>query len=175
MFLTLKWKSMQTTKPGSHRIISQTQNNTTLWIGHLEKDHNDHFAGQTFKCPADGPINTIQVYTSSVHQPGDVALTLHEFDADSRTWGPAIGEATMQLEKGDDARWVSFHLQPVTLKKDSTYGFRLKANHGMIGIGEAVSHAKQPFVFGQAWKADSHNEKGHYYRYFSLAFKVECA
>ena len=167
---------MQTSKHGSHPILSQTENNTTLWIGHLQTDPNDHFAGQTFKSPADGLVNNIQVYSSTVHQPGDIGLTLHEFDTNSKTWGPAIGDATLFLQKGDDSRWIRFGLQPVSLKKDVVYGFQLHTNNALVGIGEAASHSKQPFAFGQAWKADSHNEKGHYYRYFSLAFKVElCA
>lgn len=167
---------MQTTQHSSHPVLSQTQNNTTLWIGHLAADPNDHFAGQTFKCPADGLVNNIQVYSSTVHQPGDMALTLHEFDAGSRTWGPSIGEARMFLQKGDDARWVRFYLQPVSLNKDGMYAFRLQCENALIGIGEAASHARHPFTFGHEWNADSKNEKGHYYSYFSLAFKVEmCA
>ena len=167
---------MQTTKHSGHPIISQTENNTTLWIGHLQSDANDHFAGQTFKCPAEGVVNNIQVYSSTVHQPGEMALTLHEFDTASKTWGPAIGDASLFLQLGDDARWIRFGLPPVALKKDASYGFRLHADNAMIGIGEAASHAKKPFAFGHEWKGDTKNAKGHYYSYFSLAFKVElCA
>ena len=167
---------MQTTKHSSHPILSQTQNNTTLWIGHLQTDLNDHFGGQTFKCPADGLVNNIQVYSSTVQQPGDVALTLHEFDAAAKTWGPAIGDTSMFLQRGDDARWIRFYLPPVSLKKDATYGFRLQTNNAMIGIGEAASHSKQPFTFGHEWNGNSKNAKGHYFSYYSLAFKVEmCA
>ncbi|MDZ4792692.1 MAG: hypothetical protein SGI83_00280 [Bacteroidota bacterium] len=167
---------MQTKQHSSHPLLSQTENNTTLWIGHLKADPNDHFAGQTFKSPADGLVNNIQVYSSAVQQPGDMALTLHEFDAGFRTWGPTIGEASMFLQKGDDARWVRFYLQPVSLIKDGMYGFRLQSDNALIGIGEAASHAHQPFEFGHEWNADSKNEKGHYFSYFSLAFKVEmCA
>ena len=167
---------MQTTKLGSHPILSQTQNNTTLWIGHLETDPNDHFGGQTFTCPSDGLVNNIQVYSSTVHQAGDMALTLHEFDTTNKTWGTAIGDATLFLQKGDDARWIRFGLPPVSLKKDMTYGFRLQTDNAMIGIGEAASHSRQPFTFGHEWSGDSANIKGHYFSYFSLAFKVEmCA
>jgi hypothetical protein len=167
---------MQSTKPSSQPVLSQTRNNTTLWIGHLQTDPHDHFAGQTFTCPAEGLVNNIQVYSSTVHQPGDVALTLHEFDATTKTWGPSIGDASMFLQKGDDARWVRFYLPPVSVKKDGSYGFRLRTSNAMIGFGEAASHAQQPFTFGHEWSGDSKNEKGHYFSYFSLAFKVElCA
>jgi hypothetical protein len=167
---------MQTTQPSSQPVLSQTRNNTTLWIGHLQTDPHDHFAGQTFTCPADGLVNNIQVYSSTVHQPGDVALTLHEFDAGTKTWGPSIGDASMFLQKGDESRWVRFYLPPVALRKDGTYGFRLRTNNAMVGFGEAASHAQQPFTFGHEWNADSKNEEGHYFSYFSLAFKVElCA
>lgn len=167
---------MQTTNHKSHPVISQTKNNTTLWIGHLKTDTNDHFAGQTFKCPAEGLINNIQVYSSSVHQEGDLGLTLHEFDTSTNTWGSAIGDATMFLQKGDDARWIRFGLQPVSLKKDVTYGFRLRSENALIGLGEAATNSDQPFTFGYEWKADTKNELGNYYSYFSLTFKVElCA
>ena len=161
----------------SHPVLSQTQNNTTLWIGHLETDHYDHFAGQTFQCPTDGILNNIQIFSSVVHQPGDMGLTIHEFDNVSRTWGPALGEAVYSLHKGDDdARWIRFNLEPVTLKKNGMYGFRLKTKDALIGIGEAAGHAKNPFGIGHEWKGDSHNEKGYYLSYFSLMFKVElCA
>lgn len=167
---------MQNSRQSSQPLVSQTRNNTTLWIGHLKADPHDHFAGQTFACPADGRVDNIQVYSSTVQQPGDVSLTLHEFDPASKTWGPAIGDASMFLEKGDDARWVRFGLQPVSLQKDHHYGFRLKTDNAMVGIGEAASHARQPFEFGHEWSADSRDERGHYFQYFSLAFKVElCA
>lgn len=167
---------MQITKHNSHPVISQTKNNTTLWIGHLKTDPNDHFAGQTFKCPSEGLVNNIQVYSSSVHQEGDLGLTLHEFDSSTNTWGTAIGEATMHLQKGDDARWIRFGLQPVSLKKDATYGFRLRTENALIGLGEAATNSDQPFTFGHEWKADTKNEVGNYYSYFSLTFKVElCA
>ncbi len=167
---------MQTTNRNSHPILSQTKNNTTLWVGHLKTDPNDHIAGQTFKCPSDGLVNNIQVYSSTVQQPGDVALSLHEFDPTSQTWGPAICNSSLFFEKGDDARWISFHLSPVELKKDLTYGFRLQTENALIGIGEAASHSQQPFTFGNEWQNDIGNEKGHFYSYFSLAFKVElCA
>jgi len=167
---------MQTTNRSNQPILSQTENNTTLWIGHLKPDTNDHIAGQTFKCPSDGIVNNIQVYSSTVQEPGDLALTLHEFDVASQSWGSAIADANMYLQKGDDARWIRFGLAPVELKKDATYGFRLQTENAFIGIGEAASHAKQPFSFGNEWKSDNAGSKGHFYSYFSLAFKVElCA
>ncbi|MEO7922100.1 MAG: hypothetical protein ABIR30_00320 [Chitinophagaceae bacterium] len=166
---------MQTTKPSSHPVLSQTRNNTTLWIGHLQADANDRFAGQTFTCPADGLLNNIQVYSTTVHHPGDVAMTLHEFDPAARTWGAAIGDAIMSLEKNDDARWLRFNLQPVALKRDATYGFRLQSRNAMIGLGEAASDSKQPFT-GHEWNGNSKNEQGYYFTYFSLAYKIEmCA
>lgn len=167
---------MQPVKNSSQPVISQTNNNTTLWIGHLHPEPHDHLAGQTFRCPSDSEVNSIQLFSSSVHQPGEMSLSLHEFDPTLKTWGPAIGHSSHNFEKGDDGHWVSFRLDPVTLKKDAMYGFRLHSENALVGIGEAVSHAKQPFVFGHEWKASSKDQPGHYYSYFSLAFKVErCA
>ncbi len=158
-------------------LLSQTENNTTLWIGHLATDKYDHFAGQTFLCPSDGLVNNIQVYSSIVQNEGDVGLTLHEFDNNNKTWGPAIGDANYSFQKGnDDLRWIRFDLKPVSIKKDVVYGFRLKTKDALVGLGEAAGHARKPFTFGYEWKADSKNEKGYYLSYFSLMFKVElCA
>lgn len=159
----------------SRPVLSQTQNNTTLWIGHLHNDSNDRLAGQTFACPSEGLLNNIQVYSSAVTQPGDMLLTLHEFDAASKTWGPAISQSVLPIERNDSAKWLRFELEPVTLQKNNSYGFRLQTEQGIIGIGEAVSHAHHPFS-GCVWNGNSANAKGNYFNYFSMAFKVEmCA
>lgn len=169
---------METTKHASHPrpVLTQAQNNTTLWIGHLHTDPTDHFAGQTFNCPSEGLLDNIQLYSSAVQYPGEVLLTIHEFDTKTKTWGPAIGSSTLALRKGDDGRWIRFGFSPVPLQKDTVYGFRLQTQDALIAIGEAASGTKQPFTFGHEWNADSKNEAGHYFSYFSLAFKVEmCA
>jgi hypothetical protein len=169
---------MQTMKKSSHSrpVLSQAQNNTTLWIGHLQTDPTDHFAGQTFTCPAEGQLDNIQLYSSAVQSSGEVVLTLHEFDTGTKKWGPALGSASLEVNKGDDAKWIRFALPPVLLRKDVSYGFRVQTHRAMIALGEAATGTKQPFTFGHEWNGDSVNERGHYYSYFSLAFKVElCA
>ncbi|MES1217030.1 MAG: hypothetical protein ABUT20_16060 [Bacteroidota bacterium] len=164
---------METKKHAIRPAITQTTNNTTLWIGHLQNDPTDHFAGQTFKCSFEGLLDNIQVYSSAVQSPGEIQLTLHEFDPNTKTWGPAIADSKLLLQKNDDAKWITFELQPVALRKDATYGFRLQSSNALIGIGEAASGTKQPFTFGHEWNGDSKDMLGHYFSYFSLAFKVE--
>lgn len=164
------------TSNNSRPILSQTENNTTLWIGHLTNDANDRLAGQTFSCPSDGLLNNIQVFSAAVTQPGDVALTLHEFDPVAKTWGPPVGSANLNIEKNDTSKWLRFELEPLQLKKGSSYGFRLQTETGIIGFGEAISHAHKPFTFGQAWSSDAGRKGERFFSYFSLAFKVEmCA
>lgn len=166
---------MKTISRNSRPLLSQTHNDTTLWVGHLQHDPNDHLAGQTFECPSSGQLNNIQVYSSAVTQEGELVLTLHEFDPASKTWGPAMGESHLSVEKKDAAHWISFSLNPVPLQQGKEYGFRLKTDNGLIGIGEAVTHAHHPFAFGQAWSSHAAGP-GRFYKYFSLAFKVElCA
>ena len=160
----------------SHPVLTQVQNNTTLWIGHLYDDPTDHFAGQTFNCPVAGLLDNIQVFPTAVQSPGDVELTLHEFDAETKTWGAVIGHSSLFVEKDDNAKWIRFTLPAIQIQKGRTYGFRLHTNNAMIGLGEAATGNKEPFTFGHEWNADSTNQRGHYYSYFSLAFKVElCA
>jgi hypothetical protein len=166
---------METFKTGSHPrpVLTQAENNTTLWIGHLQSDPTDHFGGQTFTCPADGQLDNIQLYTAAIQYPGDIQLTLHEFDADARTWGPAIGEASVTVGKADHQKWIRFNLPSVHLKRSATYGFRVYTTNAMVGLGEAACDNQHPFTFGHEWNADSKNQRGHYYSYFSLAFKIE--
>ena len=164
---------MQPLSHNSQPVISQTNNNTTLWIGHLQSDKNDHDAGQTFLVNRDGVINNIQVYSALVQNPGDVLLTLHELDTENKTWGPAIASSNVFLQLGDVSRWIRFYLQPVELKKNVTYAFRLHSDSALVGLGEAASKANHPFTFGQEWKGDGNNGKGYFFKYFSLAFKVE--
>jgi hypothetical protein len=169
---------MKTPVKSSHAkpVLSQTEKNTTLWIGHLATDPKDHLAGQTFTCPSEGLIDNIQVYSSAVQQPGQLELSLHVFDCESKSWGPVIATAKRVVEKRDESQWVRFELDPVSLQKDACYGFRLHAEDAFIGLGEAVSHAKNPFTFGVSWNGHTDKEKGKYFNYFSLAFKVEmCA
>jgi hypothetical protein len=162
-------------RPNSRPLLSQTLNNTTLWIGHLSAEQNDHLAGQTFTSPADGTLKNIQVFSQSVPKPGHLEMTIHQFDCGSREWGPAIATAEMIVEKNDESSWIRFVLDPVDLKKNLCYGFRLQTPDAFIGLGEAASHAKNPFPFGVSWNGDGHNKRGEFYNFFSLAFKVEVA
>ena len=156
-------------------VITQVENNTTLWIGHLASDPTDHFAGQTFTCPASGDLNNIQVYSAMVHSPGEVMLSLHAFEEQAKSWGPVLASATRVIEKNDEDTWIRFEMPPMPLHKNATYGFRLYTDHAMIALGEGAATGQTPFK-GQEWHADSNNQTGQFYNYFSLAFKVEmCA
>lgn len=169
---------METNRHGNRPrpVLTQTQNNTTLWVGHLLSDPNDHFAGQTFTCPASGELDNIQLFSSAVHYPGEVLLTLHSFDTETKQWGPALSQSTLNIRKDDEAKWIRFGLPSVPLAKGGVYGFRLQTDEALVGIGEAASSRHEPFTYGQEWNADSRNAAGHFYTYFSLAFKVElCA
>lgn len=166
---------METPGPSSRLlpVLTQTENNTTLWIGHFKNDPDDHFAGQTFVCPSGGMLDNIQVYSSAVHNPGDLELTLHEFDKSQKSWGPALGSSTMNLQKKDHARWIRFGFTPIELRQGIHYGFRIHTQDAMVGLGEAATGMKKPFTFGHEWKGDSRNLIGDFFSYFSLAFKVE--
>jgi len=165
---------MKTQQNSSHLrpVITQAENNTTLWIGHLKSDPTDHVGGQTFTCPSDGILNNIKLYSSAVGSPGEISLTFHEFDPVNKTWGQIIGTSKLFIERNDYGRWMCFELDPIKVKEDAVYGFRIQTIDAMVGFGEAV-HARKPFPFGSSWKGSSKDLKGHFYNFFSLAFKVE--
>jgi len=167
---------METNNYGRPRpIITQTKNNTTLWIGHLQTDPTEHYAGQTFQCPQGGELDNIQIYSSAVQNPGEMIMTVHQFDDKTKQWGPTLGTAAVDVQRNDEEKWIRFHLPSMSLQKNQNYGFRLHSNNAMVAIGEGAAGVRSPFD-GQEWNADSKDRTGHYYKYFSLAFKVEmCA
>ncbi|MCW3116660.1 MAG: hypothetical protein JWM28_742 [Chitinophagaceae bacterium] len=166
---------METMKNASpiRSLLSQTKNNTTLWIGHLQNDSIDHFGGQTFKCPSDGRLDNIQVYSSVIQRPGEMRLSLHEFDHDSKNWKQSFAWSSVAVSKNDESKWLSFSLTDISLVKDKIYGFRLQSPDAMVGIGELVRASNEPCSYGQEWNADSNNMDGVFFTWFSLAFKVE--
>ena len=166
---------MKTTNSGNHLhpALEQLHRNTCLWIGHMNPGPADHLAGQTFQCPADGSLNKIQVYSVAVSHPGKMILTLHEFDKQNKNWGHVLSAAEIGVDENDTENWMQFPLHPVDLRKDNSYGFRLESPDTLVAIGEAAWPSTYPFEYGVEWNTNNIENKDNYYRYFSLAFKVE--
>ncbi len=167
---------METNLSGSHlkAIAQQVTNNTTSWIGHRHGETKSRISGQTFLCPTAGDLDSIEVFSAHVSNNGQVELTIHSFDAANKTWGPVLGTSKVEFNRIDTGKWISFPLNGLHLQKGMAYGFRLKSETGLIGVGEAAgSYAHLPFIGGQEWVATSDDQFGNYYSYLSLAFKVE--
>ncbi len=166
---------MKTTFPGQdlHPALEQLHRNTCLWIGHMDSGPADHFAGQTFECPDEGSLNKIQVYSTTVSHPGTITLTVHEFDKRAKKWGPVLTSSEIAIDENDADNWMQFPLHNLHLHKDNTYGFRLKSSDALVALGENAWPSKNPFAYGEEWSINNIENKDHYYRYFSLAFKVE--
>ena len=155
-------------------IIEQVKNNTTSWIGQSVGDNKELLCGQTFIALSEGDLSAIEVFPNMVTTPGNMVMTLHNFDPQMRTWGPAIGSASVDLNISNSEKWVSFHIPGMHLNKGKTYGFRLGSPNSYIGVGEAAgSHAQPPFENGEEWQFTPTDQKGNSFSYFSLAFKVE--
>jgi hypothetical protein len=117
-------------------------------------------------------LDNIQVFSAAVQNPGQLTLSVHSFDPQNKSWGPLLASATIDVERIDKERWIRFDLPPMPLLQDEMYGFRIYANNTMIALGEAAAGNQHPFN-GEEWHADSLDQAGHYYRYFSLAYKIE--
>lgn len=161
----------QSSKP--QPLITQTENNTTLWIGHLHNYPTDHFGGQTFFSPADGFLDNIQLFASAISCPGEIEMSFHEFDMHDQTWKPVMGQSVINIKHKDRQKWIRFDMPALWLTKEKIYGFRLRTRKAMIGFGEAAHDTDHPFSFGNEWHGSSVNEKGYYYSYFSMMFRVE--
>jgi len=155
-------------------VIQQVTNNTTSWIGHRPKDNEDLVTGQTFVAPSEGDLEAIEVYPSIVTKPGKIVMTLHSFDAQHKSWGPALGTASIDVTNNETGKWVSFDMKGTHLNKGQAYGFRLASPDTYVGVGEAAgSHTTPPFGAGQEWQFTKNQSNGKCFSYFSLAFKVD--
>ena len=166
---------METNHSKSHlrAVVQQVTNNATSWIGHWKGETKNRVSGQTFLCPSEGELDYIEIFSAHVTTSGPVNLTIHAFDAENRTWGPVLGASQVQFNNLDTGKWISFPLKGLRLQKGMTYGFRLKSETGLIGVGEAAgSVGHLPYNGGQEWAAASEDLPGSYYTYLSLAFKV---
>lgn len=167
---------METNHSKSHlkAVVQQITNNTTSWIGHFTGETKNRISGQTFVCPTAGSLDCIEVFSSHVTNDGPVELTIHLFNAETKTWGAVIGTSKVDFNKNNTGRWISFPLNGLQLQKGIAYGFRLKSETGLVGVGEAVGSLNHlPYNGGQEWAATSDDQRGSFYTYLSLAFKVE--
>lgn len=170
---TLQKNSLPRSGAAIKPVLTQTASNTTLWVGHSQTDPADHYGGQTFVCPDQGQLDNIQLLATAVPVAGELLLTLHAFDAELRSWGPVLAQVSRVVDADDRNNWLSFSMPSIALEKGYCYGFRIQARKGLVALAEAACDNKHPFSFGQEWSADSLNQQGHYYSFFSLAFKVE--
>ncbi len=154
--------------------VQQVTNNTTSWIGHQHGESRSRISGQTFTCPTDGELERIAVLSAHVTNDGPVHLTLHSFDEAQKSWGPVLKSTSVEFKKQDTGKWIAFPFAGLPLQKGASYGFRLKSDAGLVGVGEAAgSNERLPFIGGQEWSATAEDQSGDFYSYLSLAFKVE--
>jgi hypothetical protein len=166
---------MKTEQKNSHLkvVVQQVTNNTTAWMGHRVANE-DIVAGQTFTCPSEGDLGAIEIFSTLVLKPGHAQMTVHPFDPATKKWGPALLTSSVEIDKTDSDKWISFPQDGLHMQKGSTYGFRLQSSDMYIGIGEAAGcHLQPQFTGGQEWISPSNDQPGKFFSYLSLAFKVE--
>ena len=156
----------------SKPVIEQVTNNTTSWIGQ-RTDKKEVLCGQTFVSPAEGELDSIEVFSSIVTKPGKAVMTVHHFDLHHKTWGPPVGSASVELNHTLTGKWVRFQIAGMHLHKGQSYGFKLESPNTYFGIGEAAASYHSPPVHnGQKWQFVKNEQPGNAYSYFSLAFKI---
>ena len=161
-------------KNSVHASVEQITNNATSWLGNNPKDNKEIASGQTFVANTEGDVDAIEVYTNIVTRPGQVMMTIHQFDPQQKSWGPVLGSSSVACSQADSEKWISFSIPALHVNKGQSYGFRLESHDAFIGVGEAAGSAKQPpFSAGQEWHFSSQDQKSNAFSYFSLAFKVD--
>jgi hypothetical protein len=155
-----------------HPALQQLHKNACSWVGHWGAGAVDFLAGQTFQCPENGELESIDVFVADVPLPGKLVLTLHQFNNENKTWGPVISTSEIDVESKNREHWMQFSLQPVQVQKNITYGFRLNSPDGLVAVGEAVWTHKNAFAYGVEWKKKNTDQRDFFFCYFSLAFKA---
>ncbi len=154
-------------------VVQQVLNNATSWIGH-RRDNDDVISGQTFIAPKEGDLAAIEIFSAIVTKPGKVIMTLHLFDTEQKSWGPALTATSINIKSNEAGRWLAFDMPGMHLDKGQSYGFRLQSPDALIGVGEAAGNlSKPPFSYGQEWQFTDEKSEGKSFSYFSLAFKVD--
>ncbi len=157
-----------------HAVVEQTSNNTTSWIGHRLGETVNRISGQTFICPEEGDLGRIEIFSAYVNKNGPVELTMHLFNRTDKTWGPVIASSTVEFKRNETGKWIAFPIADLHLHKNGSYGFRLKSEDVLAGLGEAAgSYDHLPYAGGQEWYGKAGDQAGNYYSFLSLAFKVE--
>lgn len=158
-----------------HAIVQQSVNNCTNWIGHVTEESESLMAGQTFTSPAACPLEAIEIFPSLIAKPGKIILTVHHYDPDKKSWGPALSTSSLQVNCNESGQWLSFEMDGIQLQQGKTYGFRIESPDAYIGLGEAVGNYQHPpYDKGQEWKfTKKQDSEGCCFSYFSLAFKVD--
>ena len=153
--------------------LQQLIHNSTSWLGHRTSDQKKIVAGQTFVANKDGLLEQIEVFSDMVTLPGNVTLSLYEFDAASQQWGDRMGSVNLSVNHAYSNQWMSFLMPGLSLQKGKAYGFQLESNDTFIGLGEATGSAFQPpFISGKEWRFIVAENAIDQFSYFSLAFKV---
>jgi hypothetical protein len=166
---------MENTKSNSqlNGIIQQVNSNSTCWVGHFFGEENNRMSGQTFLCPSEGELESIEVFSSYVANGDSVEMTIHAFDIENHSWGPILETAVVKFSKNDTGKWISFPVKGLHLQKGKTYGFCLKTDQGLVGVGEAAGNYNNlQSNGGQEWLANSKDQAGKFYSYLSLAYKI---
>lgn len=160
-------------KTPAHQVVAQTSVIATSWIGHYPGETLNRESGQTFICPEEGDLTTIEIFSSYVDRNGPVELTVHQFDSTNKSWGPVIGSSTVEFKRKETGKWIAFPVGGLHLHKNGNYGFRLKTDTVFAGLGEAAGNYDHlPYKDGQEWVAFSGDGSGNFYSHLSLAFKI---
>lgn len=166
---------MNTGKMHSLHAVSgaeQTTINTTSWVGHFPGINREISKGQTFTAIKEGDLEGIEVLPTLVTQPGEVSMSVHEYDVINKKWGKVLCSTKVQVKKSDCGKWMRFSIPNLHLSKGQSYGFKLASHDCFIGVAEAVGSANNPpFPSGGEWRFHE-NGQADSFSYISLAFKV---
>jgi len=141
------------------------------WVGNCENGIN-HYAGQSFQAPATGLLKRIQLFSAIVHCPSSVTLSIFQFDNTTNTFQTKLTEATTDITREDESKWVDFTISNLRVAKNQYYAFKINCNGtGMFAIAECPWSTTNPYIEGIQWTGSSTIPDGVFHKDFDFAFE----
>jgi len=141
------------------------------WVGNSENGIH-YFAGQSFQAPATGVLKRILLFSPIVHRPCSATLHIYEFDNSTNTFQKQLSQATKDITREDENKWIDFNLEDVMVNKNDFYAFKIYCDGpGMFAIAECPWITTNPYPEGIQWTGTSTTPDGIFHKDFDFAFE----
>ena len=146
--------------------LSEEDHNMICWLG-------QQMAGQVFQAQGNGFIKSVSVLPEVIGHDGELVMTLHRFNPETKIWEAVLAQAAKQITTGMADQWQQFSFDTIQVAAGQWYGFKLQYTGGQLALAEGAR--KNNGNKSMEWTALNAQEKGVFHSDFHLAYKVALA